>query len=381
MMKKTATLKITLIVTLAVIAFVGERAVAGSTPTRALATTSLTTMPKSDESSADPAATTTTTTTPSTSLIVVGPSHSECLTPNVNGSGLMALQSAISNFDQITDTSVSCISTYLNSATTWTEWEHPWVTDATYGYSEWVAEAPQSRELVLQVDLIPTYFKNILNPLSWERSCSAGKFNSHATQLGRSLVAAGLQNSVIRLGAEMNGTWENDFIGRTPVEQRNWVKCFDNEVTGLRLATGEHFLIDWNPNACKYNLPYSRLYPGNSYVDIMGLDLYDVGCLAPSKSYSFVNLANEPAGLSSFESFAIAHKKPMSLPEWGLSTIPSGDDPKYIDGIGSSFDSKDFAFESYFDVTGRGIKALPIGPGTPLSILAFEQWFGSGAKT
>ena len=344
--------------------------------------TSPTTVPTSDESQVDSSATATTTTIPSTStasggLIVDGPSRSECLTPNVNGSGIMALQSAITKFDEITDTSVSCISTYLSGAPSWSTWEKPWVTYAMYGYSTWVAEAPQSRELVLQVDLIPTNLKDINDPLSWERSCSAGKFNSRATQLGRSLVAAGLQNSVIRLGAEMNGTWESDFVGRKPVEQQQWVKCFDNEVIGLRLAPGEHFLIDWNPNACKYNLPYSRLYPGNSYVDIMGLDLYDVACLAPSKPYSFAKLANEPAGLSSFESFAIAHKKPMSLPEWGLSTIPSGDDPKYIDGIGSAFDSKDFAFEAYFDVTGRKIKALPLGSRTPFSILAFRKWFGS----
>jgi len=372
MKKKTASLKITLLVALVAIAFVGGLAVVGSAPSTASTTTS-------------PAATATTTTIPSTStasggLIVAGPSRSECLAPNINGSGLRALQSAITNFDEITGTSVSCISTYLNGAPTWSAWEHPWVTNALYGYSAWVAEAPQSRELVLQVDLIPSSLKDANDPLSWERPCAAGAFNSYATQLGKSLVAAGLQNSVIRLGAEMNGTWEADFVGTTPVEQQLWVRCFDNEVIGLRRAAGGHFLIDWNPNACKYDLPYSRLYPGNSYVDIMGLDLFDVSCIAPRTPYSFAQLAKEPAGLSSFEAFANAHKKPMSFPEWGLSMVPSGDDPKYIDGIGSAFANNNFAFETYFDGMGGKVKALPIGPRTPLSLPAFQQWFGSGAK-
>jgi len=385
MKKKTASLKITLMVALVAIALVGGLAVAGSAPAGTSSTTSPMTVQINNESHADPATMATTTTIASTptvagGLIVDGPSRRECLAPSVNGNGLGVLQSAITNFDEITGTSVSCISTYLSGAPTWSSWEHPWVADAKFGYGAWVAEAPQRRELVLQVDLIPTSLKDIVDPLSWEESCAAGKFNSHATELGKSLVAAGLQNSVIRLGAEMNGTWETDFVGRTPVEQQQWVRCFDNEVIGLRLAIGEHFLIDWNPNACKYNLSFSRLYPGNSYVDMMGLDLFDVACIAPRTPYSFAQLANEPTGLSSFEAFATAHKKPMSLPEWALSTIPSGDDPQYIAGIGSTFDSRDFAFESYFDGAGGGSKALPLGPRTPLSIQAFQKWFGSGVK-
>jgi beta-mannanase len=44
-------------------------------------------------------------------------------------------------------------------------------------------------------------------------------------------------------------------------------------VTALRQATGEHFLIDWDPNAGKGGYSYTNFYPGNAYVDIMGLDL------------------------------------------------------------------------------------------------------------
>lgn len=364
MKKKIASLKIASIVALLIALIVGG--LAGSAPAKASSTTTTTTDPS--------------TSTATGGLIIAGPSRSECLAPHTVGSGLAALHSAIAKFDQITGTSVSCISTYLNGAPTWSTWEHPWVAEAQYGYRAWVAEAPQSRELVLQVDLIPSNLKDVKNPLKWEKSCAVGTFTSYATQLGKSLVAAGLENSVIRLGAEMNGTWEADFVGTTIVEQRLWTRCFQNEVTGLRRAAGGHFLIDWNPNPCKYNVPYTKLYPGNSFVDIMGLDLFDESCIAPKTPYSFTQLANQPAGFSSFEAFAISHHKPMSLPEWGLSKIPSGDDPQFIDGIGSTFDNRDFAFESYFDGTGKRIKTLALGSRTPLSLPAFHRWFGSGAK-
>ncbi len=322
----------------------------------------------------------TTTTVPSTpgapkGLITKGPSRSECLEPNFTDTGLRALESAITSFDAKTDTSVSCISAYLTTAPTWTAWVHPWVTQAQYGYSSWVAQDPQSRQLVLQVDLIPNSLKNVSDPLSWEQSCAAGDFNSYATQLGTNLVAAGLENSVLRLGAEMNGVWEADFIGTTTVEQHLWATCFANEVTALRKAPGGHFLIDWNPNACKKNIPFANFYPGNAYVDILGLDLFDASCLF-SRPVTFAQLANEPAGLAHFEAFATAQGKPMSLPEWGLAPTPAGDDPGYIDGIGSTVASGDFAFETYFDANVIIRPYLPLGSRTPLSLAAFQKWFG-----
>lgn len=314
------------------------------------------------------------------SLIAAGPSRSQCLEPNFRDTGLASLQSAVSRFDAVTHTSVTCISAYLNGAPNWSTWEHPWIDSAQYGYTQWVAEAPASRQLVLGEELIPLSLEDLTDPLGWEQSCADGDFNSYASELGTSLVAAGLGNSVIRLGLEMNGIWEADFIGTTIVEQKLWAMCFANEATALRQVTGAHFLIDWNPNACVENIPLANYYPGNQYVDIVGLDLFDVGCITPKTPLTFKQLANEPAGLSNFEAFARARGKPMSLPEWGLMLIPSGDNPGYIDGIGSTFATRDFAFETYFDANLEIRPYLPLGPRTPKSLAAFQKWFGHSSK-
>ena len=310
--------------------------------------------PRTDATSTTTSTTSTTTTTTVASatgdgLIDAGPTRSQCLEPKLVGSGLAAIHSAVTKFDGITGTTVTCISAYLNGAPSWTAWEHPWITMPQYGYTSWVAQAPQTRELILQVDLIPSSLENATHPINWETSCAQGKYRSRATVLGASLVAAGLQDSVIRLGAEMNGEWEADFFGTTTTESRMWTRCFDSEVSGLRDAAGEHFLIDWNPNAC---IPFATLYPGNAFVNIVGLDFFDASCFAPDTKYSFAQLARERAGLLSFIAFSRSHHKPMSFPEWGLAKSPSGDDPQYIDGIGAAFDNDDFAFESYFDGPG-----------------------------
>ncbi|MGC1238341.1 MAG: glycosyl hydrolase [Acidimicrobiales bacterium] len=227
------------------------------------------------------------------------------------------------------------------------------------------------------MDLIPLSLEDESDPLSWEQSCAAGDFDSYATELGANLVAAGLQNSVIRLGAEMNGTWESDFIGTTTQEQNLWATCFANEVTAMRQAPGENFLIDWDTNACKGPYPYANYYPGNAYVDIVGLDLYDVDCTTPNTSVTFSQLSSETYGLTDFEEFAAAQGKPMSFPEWGLSTVPSGDDPAYINGMASTVASQDFAFETYFDgAGGTNSKAEALGSSTPLSLTTYQDWFG-----
>jgi hypothetical protein len=324
-----------------------------------------------------PTSTTSTTAPAPGGLIVSGPSRSECLTPDLppTAYGLPAVQAAVTSFDDETDTKVTCLSAYLLGETNWSQWVDPWITNWKIGYSAWVAQEPTNRELVLAVSLIPLKLENEKNPLIWESACAKGAYNSYATELGDHLVSSGLGNSVLRLGPEMNGKWEPYFIGKTTAEQHQWAVCFANEVTGLRKAPGEHFLIDWNPNACKGNYTYTNFYPGNAYVDIVGLDLYDVGCLMPTTRLSFAKLAGEQEGLAHFEAFAAAEGKPMSLPEWGLSSVPAGDDPGYVDGIGAAVTEGNFAFETYFEGIGPNIKAIPLGTHTPLSLAAFKEWF------
>jgi hypothetical protein len=87
-----------------------------------------------------------------------------------------------------------------------------------------------------------------------------------------------------------------------------------------------------------------------------------------------LQLANEPESLTVFRAFAAAVRKPMSLPEWGYLHGPIVDDPGYFNGIGSTFDKGDFAFETYFDFqTPHPL----LGPKTPLSLAAFRKWFGT----
>ena len=355
----------------------------GGATTTAPTTTTVpptTTAPPTTTTTAPPTTTTTAPSSPSSPAATGGPitagaSRSECLTADGSVAwSLSTLEPEIASFQSLTNSTVTCLGAY-GSDQTWSDWTDPWFTGSSgAGYTAWIAQDPQVRQMVLGISMIPASAQTS-SPLTWEQSCAAGNYNSYATQLGTNLVAAGMQNSVIRLGWEMIGPWEGDFVGNTTQEQTLWATCFDNEVTALRQASGEHFLIDWNPNSCTEGIPYANYYPGNAYVDIMGLDFYDQSCDTPNTAVSFAQLAAVPSGLNGFEAFAAAQGKPMSFPEWGLVSNPSGDDAGYIDGVGTAVENGNFAFQQYFDVVDGGTMLL--SSSTPQAVAAYKQQFGN----
>jgi beta-mannanase len=266
----------------------------------------------------------------------------------------------------------------------WASWEAPWMfSTASDGWDAWLAANP-AHQVVLGMDLIPQSIADNGNPLTWEQPCAAGSYNQYATALAQNLVSYGAGGIVIRLGVEANGGWEADFVGTTAQEMSDWAQCFDNEVAAMRAVPGTHLLFVWNPNVCTMDLPLADWYPGDSYVDIIGVDAYDQDCTTLKSvsqegwaAYSADSAANNPndpnfPSVDNMETFAAAHGKPLSFPEWGLVTgLP--DDAAYVTGIAQMFSRDDFSFETYFDDGNDGIATL--GPGIPNATAAYSQAF------
>lgn len=314
--------------------------------------------------------------------IAAADSKAHCITLPFRGGVIN--QSEISAANQLTGMTYNCLSTFANPAPDWTAWETPWMFSTTSdGWDAWLKASP-AHQAIMGMDLIPQSVSNNNNPLTWEQACAAGDYNQHATALAQNLVSYGAGSVVIRLGVEANGDWEADFVGSTKSEMSDWAKCYDNEVTAMRAVTGTHFLFVWNPNACTVDLPLSAWYPGNSYVDIMGIDEYDEDCAnrktvaqegwATYSSGSASGAKGDPnfPSLDSMEAFATAHGKPLSFPEWGLDT-GKPDDTQYVTNMGKLFNSSDFAFETYFDTNDDGI--APLGSSIPKATAAYSQAF------
>jgi Glycosyl hydrolase family 26 len=188
-------------------------------------------------------------------------------------------------------------------------------------------------------------------------ACVAGAYNGYWRTFATTMNSAGLsgQGTVIRLGWEMNlhSDWG------TPSQ---FAACWRDIVSTVRpIAPG--LLWDWNVNrGSSSGMPGASVlqaYPGNSYVDIVGVDSYDFWPPATAAG-GWQTQLNGAYGLNYWLNFASAHGKQFSVPEWGLMPTASdggGDDPGYISDMYHFFlaNSKEMAFESYFNDAGSSI--------------------------
>lgn len=66
-------------------------------------------------------------------------------------------------------------------------------------------------------------------------------------------------------------------------------------------------------------------YPGDEYVDVIGMDFYYNIQWNPADSrLAWDEMVNAPFGLKWLEEFAAAHNKPTAYPEWGVNSTARG---------------------------------------------------------
>ncbi len=157
-----------------------------------------------------------------------------------------------------------------------------------------------------------------------------GDFDAHYRKIAADIVEAGFANAIIRLGHE------GDFLGYSHSfrggNYAEYIAAFQHIHDVLLSVPGAQFLFDYTSNGGF--LKYGALgYPGDAYVDILGLDFYDK---AP--------WPNIEAKLQAHLDFAISRGKPVSYPEFGLDdpsgctqTNPNfcakGDNPEFIENV------------------------------------------------
>jgi hypothetical protein len=187
--------------------------------------------------------------------------------------------------------------------------------------------------------------------------CAAGAFDEQFADFGTLMVQHGRGDSVVRLGWEFN---ERTMTWRA-TDTAAWIGCYRHAATALR-RTNPAVLLDWSINghgtpAALCGGVSTNCYPGDAYVDIIGIDNYDHYPWAATKAV-FDRTATEPEGLSWLFAFAGKHGKPFSVGEWGV--VPTGDagaeNPNFVRWMYEWFaaHAPDLAYEAYFSDCGAG---------------------------
>jgi glycosyl hydrolase family 26 len=239
----------------------------------------------------------------------------------------------------------------------WLGREPSWALDFLQGTTwrtiarpRWFAErwADSPYRVVYSVPMLPSSGEATL------RQGATGAYDDYFAQLARGLVAAGEGDAVIRLGWEFNGDW---FPWSAAGREEAFVAFWRHAVDSMRSVDDGSFTFDWSPNAGPNAMDAADAYPGDDYVDYIGLDVYDATTSASqSPEARWDTLVNQPFGLAWHSEFAAAHGKPMTFPEWGLwlddAGRGGGDDPYFIEQMWRWTALHDVVYQMYFDYDG-----------------------------
>jgi hypothetical protein len=204
---------------------------------------------------------------------------------------------------------------------------------------------PLPTKLVLSLPLYPEGMGNLTD-------CAAGMYDSEWRKLGPFMKGKGRGDSIIRLGWGPNDSEHYWHAGDDPAE---YIACFRHVAQALR-DTGPELTIAWDfddsavPGSTPLD-PYSA-YPGDEYVDYIGLEAFDMSPPVYDDA-AWDAKCHSATGLCSTLEFARMHGKRLGLSEWAITSCygdPGGDNPFYIQKMFELFaaNAGSMGFEIYY---------------------------------
>ncbi|OGL25235.1 hypothetical protein A3A68_00720 [Candidatus Saccharibacteria bacterium RIFCSPLOWO2_01_FULL_48_13] len=200
-------------------------------------------------------------------------------------------------------------------------------------------------QLVLGVPMIPDTGGSLA-------AGANGDYNSYFKTLAQNLVAKGHGSAILRPGWEFGGGWYKWKVAST-TDAANYAAYFRNIVTTMR-AQAPSLKFDWNAIWGWQPVDPALAYPGDAYVDYIGIDVYDQSWIpnytdAVARWNDFMNAT---WGGQWHKNFANSHGKKMSFPEWGLAIRSDGhgggDAPYFIQQMHDWFNANNVGYHIYF---------------------------------
>lgn len=153
------------------------------------------------------------------------------------------------------------------------------------------------------------------------RDVAAGVFDNDYRTVARSLVQSGYGDALIRLGHEFDGDY---YSWSARDNEANYVAAF-RHVHDVFRSESKDFRFEWTGMRTTFSRFAPQAYPGDAYVDVVGLDIY---YRDPAPLTNTVWTKQYLPALQFHRDFAIAHGKPVSYSEWGVGKY---DNAEYVD--------------------------------------------------
>jgi len=157
----------------------------------------------------------------------------------------------------------------------------------------------------------------------------------------------------VRTSWEFNGYWFPWTILAGPGENQqqktqDFINAYRQFVNTFR-SVSDKFRFEWNVNIGE-SFPLETAYPGDEYVDVIGMDVYAdnyANISDPVRRFQYT--MTRPYGLIWLRDFARAHNKPIAISEWGVGGKGSGDDAHFVESMFRWFNANDTVYQLYWD--------------------------------
>lgn len=222
-----------------------------------------------------------------------------------------------------------------------------------------------------------------------------GEWDAYYLALAQDIVEEGLNTKypdgrpkiILRLGHEHNGTWYGwSSVGAQDKYAALWRRAYNI----MKPVIGPNVLWEWNLSAGPGLGAAASAYPGNEYVDIIGIDFYDRGYNDPerftcpytscppfplpshTRDQEEVAWGRVQSKMDAIFAFAVTKGKMVGLSEWGASAkkatndlwVAGGNSPYFMQqtynwinartASGSVASNRRIGYAIYFERNGEG---------------------------
>jgi hypothetical protein len=221
---------------------------------------------------------------------------------------------------------------------------------ANYDGSAWyvASSVPATTTVSVAVPLFPAISGTSLG------AAAAGTYNTHYVNAARQLLAYGHGDAFIRPGWEFQGNWYAwgyNYPGQNKTSYcSSYTVAFQQVVKSFR-SVSSSFRFIWNPDLSDSSVMpnIGSCYPGDSWVDSIGLDVYDFNYFNisdPVQRFQHDVLQRE-FGLQWQLGVAQRHNKTLSYPEWGVGAV--GDNPYMVQQMAGWFTANNTQLQCYWN--------------------------------
>lgn len=192
-----------------------------------------------------------------------------------------------------------------------------------------------------------TIFWSICTPVgSTMAALAAGSYDTYLNQLADIYLATRPSDPTICVRIFQEQQFESQPWCSVGVEA-DWIAAFQHTVQ-LFLAKSLRFRFVWCPAWTGTTYDPGITWPGDSYVDVIGMDVYYLTTYDgtdPTAAWR-VKLEASGFGINWLLAFAHAHNKPIAFPEWGIESDTSG---LYISALAELIQYENIAYHTYYN--------------------------------